>query len=199
MSLRNLLPVILLVVGLVAGFVGGAVMRPVTVTEVSTTTETTTSTYASTVRETMVQTTTTTSIQTVLRTFTQTLTQTFRTTDTVTRTTTQTALTTVYPAERGSVLVTDRGSGDKDTRPFTLETVSDLKITIRIIARADLRFVGLTWYLYNVDIDRWIRHGEVDEDQGVFEFYAARVPAGNWYVRIISANCNWEITVENVT
>ncbi len=97
------------------------------------------------------------------------------------------------------MLVTDRGSGDKDTRPFTLESASDLKITIRIIARADLRYVGLYWYLFNVDLERWLKNGQVDGEQGVFTFYAARVPAGNWYIRIISANCNWEITVEKVT
>jgi hypothetical protein len=116
-----------------------------------------------------------------------------------TRTITQTVLTTVYPAERGDVLVTDRGSGDKDTRPFTLETVSDLKITVRIRARADLRWVSLSWYLYNVEEGRWIKHGEVNQEEGDFEFYAARVPAGNWYIRILAANCDWEITVEKVT
>ncbi len=136
----------MLVVGLAAGFGGGAVLRPVTITEVSTTTETTTSTQVSTIRETVVQTTSTTltrtliSTQTLLRTSRQT--QTFRVTDTITKTTTETAFTTVYLAERGTVLVTDRGSGNKDTRPFTLETPSDLKITIRITARADLRYVG---------------------------------------------------------
>jgi hypothetical protein len=108
-------------------------------------------------------------------------------------------LTTVYPAQSGTVLITDRGSGNKETRPFTLETASDLKITIGIMARADLRYVSLSWYLYNVDLGRWIKNGEVNNEQGVFEFYAARIPAGNWYVKIISANCNWEITVEKVT
>jgi len=186
-----------LVVGLAAGFGGGAVLRPMTVTEVSTATVTTTSTQLSTIRETVVQTTHTTLTRTLelLRT----LTQTFRVIETVMRTTTRTALTTVYPAERGTVLVTDRGSGNKDTRPFTLESPSDLKITIRVTARADLKFVSLHWYLYNVDIGRWIRNGEVDEEEGVFEFYAARVPAGNWYISILAANCNWEITVEKVT
>jgi hypothetical protein len=108
-------------------------------------------------------------------------------------------LTTVYPAQSGTVLITDRGSGTKDTRPFTLETASDIKITIRIRATADLQYVTLAWFLYNVDLERWIKNGQVNREQGVFEFYATRVPAGNWYVKIISANCNWEITVEKVT
>jgi hypothetical protein len=199
MNLRSLLPLGLLLVGLLVGFGGGAALRPgpTTVTEV--------------VRETTVQTATAT--LTMLQP--TTVTQTLRLVDVITTTrialttvtnvatktvtTVTTAMTTVYPAERGSVLVTDRGSGDKDTRPFTLETVSDLKITVRIRARADLQWVGLSWYLYNVEEDLWIRHGEVDEEEGVFEFYVARVPAGNWYIRILAANCNWEITVEKVT
>jgi hypothetical protein len=201
MRLSSVLPVVLLVVGLAAGFGGGAVLRPVTVTETSTTTQPVTTTLTQKIRETLTQTLTTTSIstQTIRQTFT--LTTTYRTTQTLTQTATvtTTALTTVYPAQSGTVLVTDRGSGNKDTRPFTLETASDLKITIRIMARADLRYVSLAWYLYNVDLGRWIKNGEVNNEQGVFEFYAARVPAGNWYVKVISANCNWEITVEKVT
>jgi len=199
MNLRSLLPLGLLLVGLLVGLGGGAALRPgpTTVTEV--------------VRETTVQTATAT--LTVLQP--TTVTQTLRLVDVITTTrtalttvtnvatktvtTVTTALTTVYPAERGDVLVTDRGSGDKDTRPFTLETVSDLKITVRIKARADLRWVSLSWYLYNVEEGSWIKHGEVDEEEGVFEFYAARVPAGNWYIRILAANCDWEITVEKVT
>jgi hypothetical protein len=201
MQLKNLLPAILLVVGLVAGFSGGSVLRPVTVTEISTTTQPVTTTQTQTIRETLTQTSTTTSISTLTIRQTLTSTTTYRTTQTLTQTATvtTTALTTVYPAQSGTVLVTDRGSGIKETRPFTLDAPSDLKITIRIMARADLRYVSLSWYLYNVDLGRWIKNGDVNEEQGVFEFYAARVPAGNWYVKILSANCNWEIRVEKVT
>jgi hypothetical protein len=201
MRLSSVLPVVLLVVGLVAGFGGGAVLRPVTMTETLTTTQPVTTTLTQTIRETLTQTSTTTSIstQTIRQTFTSTTT--YRTTQTLTQTATvtMTALTTVYPVWSGTILVTDRGSGTKDTRPFTLETASDIKITIRIRATADLRYVSLSWYLYNVDLERWIKNGAINNEQGVFEFYAARVPAGNWYVKILSANCNWEITVEKVT
>jgi cytoskeletal protein RodZ len=197
------LPIVLLVVGLLAGFGGGAVLRPVTMTETLTTTQpvTTTLTQTSTIRETMTETTTSISTQTITTTSTTTSSTTYWITNTITQTTTttRTAYTTVYPAESGDILVTDRGSGNKDTSPFTLDAPSDLKITIRITARANLRYVGLSWYLYNVDLERWIKNGGVNEEQGVFEFYAARIPAGNWYVRILSANCNWEITVEKVT
>ena len=196
MNLRSLLPLGLLLVGLLVGFGGGAALRPgpTTVTEVvrETTVQTATATL------TMLQPTTVTQTLRLVDVITTTRIALTTVTNVVTKTVT-TAMTTVYPAERGSVLVTDSGSGDKDTRPFTLETVSDLKITVRIRARADLQWVGLSWYLYNVEEDLWIRHGEVDEEEGVFEFYVARVPAGNWYIRILAANCNWEITVEKVT
>jgi len=200
---RLLIPLVLLLVGLLAGFGAGAVMRPLptTVTEtVKSTIYSTlreTETVSLTVRETATRTTTSVLTQVVLSTATQTLTQTRQTTTTVVRTTT--ALTTVYPAERGTILVTDSGSGNKDTRPFTLQSASDLKITVRIRAQADLEYVGFAWYLYNVELERWLKRGDVWEDEGVFEFYAANVPPGNWYVKILAANCRWEITVEKVT
>jgi hypothetical protein len=187
----------------VAGFSGGSVLRPVTVTEISTTTQPVTTTQTQTIRETLTQTSTTTSIstQTIRMTLLTTSTTTYRTTQTLTQTATitTTMLTTVYPAQSGTVLVTDRGSGNKETRPFTLETPSDLKITIRITARANLQYVSLSWYLYNVGSESFFKHGSIREEQGVFEFYAARVPTGNWYIEILAANCNWEIRVEKVT
>jgi hypothetical protein len=203
MQLKNLLPAILLVVGLVAGFSGGSVLRPVTVTEISTTTQPVTTTQTQTIRETLTQTSTTTSISryTVRETWLRTSTTTYRTTETTTQTATVTTIMflTVYPAQSGTVLVTDRGSGRKETRPFTLETPSDLKITIRITARANLQYVSLSWYLYEVGSEVYFKTGSIREEQGVFEFYAARIPAGNWYVEILAANCNWEIRVEKVT
>jgi hypothetical protein len=114
-------------------------------------------------------------------------------------TSTTTVVSTVYPAVSGTVLVRDRGSGDKETQPFTLEATSDLKIKITINARANLRYVALWWYLYGVGEDIFYKRGSVDEEQGTFEFYAAAIPPGNWYIRIVSANCNWELTVEKVT
>jgi hypothetical protein len=195
MKAHPLLPVILLVVGLVVGFGGGAAVRPATVTE--TRTEIATQTAVSTVWATAVV----TAIQTVRETLlgTTTAVQTLRMTDTVTETRTTTVATTVYPAESGDILVTDKGSGNKDTKPFTLDKPSDLKITVRVTARGDLRYVSLAWYLYNVDAGKWIRNGEVNGEEGVFEFYATNIPSGNWYVKILAANCNWELTVEKVT
>ncbi len=62
-------------------------------------------------------------------------------------TVTKTAITTAYPAEKGEVLLTDRGLGNKDTKPFTLEKKADIKITLTIKATVDLRFVTTYWYL----------------------------------------------------
>jgi hypothetical protein len=62
---------------------------------------------------------------------------------TSTTTATATIVSTVYPAVSGTVLVRDRGSGSKETPPFTREATSDLRIKVTIRARADLRYVGL--------------------------------------------------------
>ncbi|MEM2613479.1 MAG: hypothetical protein QXO15_04530 [Nitrososphaerota archaeon] len=40
--------------------------------------------------------------------------------------------------------------------------------------------------------------GDVDEESGSFEFYAAKIPPGDYYIKIISANCKWQIKVEKV-
>ncbi|MEM2651083.1 MAG: hypothetical protein QXU87_03270 [Candidatus Caldarchaeum sp.] len=193
--------VALLAAGLVVGFGAGAFIRPVTHTEtlrltltesvVSTTTVPTTLTTSTTATAYITQTTSTF--------ITTTVTSTIRTTTTSTATTYVTYVTTVYPAERGTVLVSDRGSGDKETRPFTLDSTADLRLKLRLTARADLRYVGLSWYLYQVGATRYFKSGSIDEEQGVFEFYLAAIPAGNWYVKILAANCNWELTVEKVT
>ncbi|MEM4170049.1 MAG: hypothetical protein QXY99_08195, partial [Thermoproteota archaeon] len=121
------------------------------------------------------------------------------TTVTSTTTATTTMVSTVYPAVSGTVLVRDRGSGSKETPPFTLEATSDLRIKMTIRARSDLRYVGLYWYLYEVGDDLSYKRGSILEEQGSFEFYAAAIPPGNWYIQINAANCNWEITVEKVT
>jgi len=199
----------LLAAGLVAGFGAGAFIRPVTHTEtlrltltesvVSTTTVPTTLTTSTTATLTKPTTMTAYITQTTSKFITTTVRSTIRTTTTNTATTYVVFVTTVYPAERGTVLVSDRGSGDKETRPFTLDSTSDLRLKLRITARADLRYVGLSWYLYQVGATRYFKSGSIDEEQGVFEFYLAAIPAGNWYVKILAANCNWELIVEKVT
>ena len=183
----------LVLVFLVGVGIGGAGTRPITITETSTITQPTT------IEKTLSQTLTETSVQTLRDTLT--LTQTVKVTETAVKATTitTTSVATVYPAESGPILVSDRGSGNKDTKPFTLDSTSDLKIKIKLTARGDLKYVSLTWYLYNADLEKWLKTGEVEEEQGEFEFYAAKIPAGNWYVRILAANCDWELTVEKTT
>ncbi len=201
----KVLPAILLVAGLLAGFFSGSVLNPVTVTStrVETVTETKSVTITQPVTVTSYETLqrSTTLFVTIRTTLTSATTSisTVKTTATITTTATTTMVSTVYPAVSGTVLVRDRGSGDKETPPFTLEAASDLKIKITIRARADLQYVALSWYLYEVGEDLFYKRGSVQEEQGTFEFYAAAIPRGNWYIRVNSANCNWEITVEKVT
>jgi hypothetical protein len=198
----NVLVAILIVVGLIIGVGVGAIAFPQTITSTQTLTETRTLTEKAI--EKMTETKTETFSTTLYSTRTLTVRETL--TSTVTKTTTSisfsfftiTLTRRVYPSETETVLVTDSGSGNKETRPFTLNETSDLKITIKIYPTADLKYVGLHWYLYILELGRWIKEGEINEESGTIEFYAARIPAGNYYVKVISANCKWEIKVEKI-
>ncbi|MEM0233498.1 MAG: hypothetical protein QXL22_05710 [Candidatus Nezhaarchaeales archaeon] len=135
---------------------------------------------------------------------TKTITATQVTTSTITKHITTTAISTVmvtrsiYPSESMTVMVVDSGSGYKDTRPFTLNETSDLKIIITIYPTSDLKYVSLHWYLVPVGLERYeaIRDGSIEEESGREEFYLTAIPPGNYYVDIISANCKWEIKIE---
>lgn len=102
----------------------------------------------------------------------------------------------IYPPESLTVMVTDSGSGSKETRPFTLNETSDLKITVTINPTADLEWVSFSWFLYDLNKDTFIKYGDVREEAGSFEFYAAKIPPGDYYVKILAANCKWQIKVE---
>ena len=203
-KLVNIFAVILLIVGLIVGAGIGMMAFPKTITETETETSTrtlvstqiqpTTKTVEKTIRETEIRSTVVTETETITKSKTITLTKTVTSTELITKTITRK----VYPSESETVLVSDSGSGDKDTRPFTLNETSDLKITVKMRARGDLEFVGLSWYLYVVELERWIKMGEVNEEVGEFEFYAANIPPGNYYIRVISANCKWTLRVEKV-
>ena len=200
----NIFAIALLIVGLLVGSGIGMMVFPKTVTQ--TETETTTKTLVSTeiqpttivktiketVRETEIRSTIIT--ETVIRSKTVTLTKTITSTEFTTIMITRK----VYPSESETVLVSDSGSGDKDTRPFTLNETSDLRIVVRIRATADVEYVGFAWYLYIPEIERWIKNGKIWGEQGEFEFYAASIPPGNYYVKVISANCKWTLRVEKV-
>ena len=204
MKFSYVLAVILLVVGLFTGVGIGTMVFPKTITETETETSTktivstqiqpTTETIEKTIRETEIRSTVVTETETVTKSKTVTLTKTVTSTELITKTITRK----VYPSESEAVLVSDSGSGDKDTRPFTLNETSDLKIVVRIRATADVEYVGFAWYLFIPEIDRWIKNGEISEDQGEFEFYVASIPPGNYYVKVLSANCKWTLKVEKV-
>ncbi|MEM3080943.1 MAG: hypothetical protein QXH32_05155 [Candidatus Caldarchaeum sp.] len=101
---------------------------------------------------------------------TTTVTSTIRTTTTNTAIAYITYVNTIYPAERGVVLVSDRDSGIKETKPFTLNSTSDLKLKLGITATAELRFVTLHWYLYKVCSERYCKEGSIDKSRECLSF-----------------------------
>ena len=202
MSRFIILVVLMLVVGLVAGLGAGSMVfgGASTVTETVTGYLTILSTVASTekVTETKVVPTTfySTETVTVREVSTSTILRTTTSVSTLTLTVTETRR--VYPPESEAILITDSGSGNKDTRPFTLDETSDLKITVKITPTADLKYVLFDWYLYIPGVEKWLKHATVEEDAGTFEFYAAKIPPGDYYVKVLAANCKWEISVEKI-
>ena len=204
MKTFNIFAVVLLIIGLIVGTGIGMIAFPKTITQTETETSTetltstqiqpTTKTIEKTIRETEIRSTIITETETITKSKTVTLTKTVTSTEFTTATVTRK----IYPSESEAVLVSDSGSGDKDTRPFTLNETSDLKIVVRIRATGDVEYVGFAWYLYIPEIEKWIKNGKIWEDQGEFEFYAANIPPGNYYVKVISANCKWTLKVEKV-
>jgi len=194
--------IVLLLVGLIIGVGVGSMFFPQTITFTQTSIETKTLTER--IIEKMTETRTESIPTTLYSTSTLTIRQTL--TSTITKTITSTSFSfltitltkRVYPSETEITLITDSGSGYKETRPFTLNETADLKITVKIYPTADLRYVSLHWYLYILEVGKWIKDGSINEESGTIEFYAAHIPPGDYYVRVISANCKWEIKVEKV-
>jgi hypothetical protein len=192
----------LLIVGLVIGIGLGSIVFPQTTTSTRTLIETKTLTERVIEKITEVRTEATpitlysTSTLTIRETSTSMMVKT--TTLVSFSTLTMTLTKKIYPGETEKVLINDSGSGNKDTRPFTLNETSDLKITLRVYPTADLKYVLLSWYLYIPEVEKWIRQGSISQESGILEFYATHIPPGNYYVRVISANCRWELTVEKV-
>jgi len=195
--------IVLLIIGLIIGVGVGSIVFPQTITSTQTSIETKTLTER--LIEKMTETRTVSIPTTLYSTSTLTIRQTLTLTATKTTTSVSSSFLTItltkriYPGETETVLVTDSGSGRKDTRPFTLNETSDLKIIVKIYPTADLKYVGFSWYLYILELEKWIKHGSINEESGTFEFYAARIPPGNYYISILSANCKWEIKVEKIT
>lgn len=200
---RNIVWLILLVIIFILGGIIGSQSFPRI--ESITTTQSVTITQPTTLTRSITNTVTMMERETILTTRERTLTATVTSlvTTTVMKTTTASLTVTrkVYPWESETILVSDSGSGDKDTRPFTLNETSDLKIIITIYPTADLKYVGLRWYLVPVGSERYqaVRTGSINEESGRKEFYLTAIRPGNYYVSIISANCRWEIKVVTAT
>ena len=193
-----LLAVILLITGLIVGTGIGSIVFPQTVIQ----TETITETWETTVRETYSLTQTVTQSEIVTSTQTIEITKTSISTSTLTKTSTTTLTEfvtieiTVYPTG-GELLMSDKGSGEKNTKPFTLNETSDLRIVVKIWGNPE--WALLHWFLYPVGSDLYFDDGEVDRDTGTFEFYVYQVPAGNYYLHIVPANVKYEISVYKLT
>jgi len=108
-------------------------------------------------------------------------------------TVTITEVETAYPTEDG-VLMSGPGSGSKSTRPFTLTETPDIKIVFQISGPEE--YVVLGWFMYPTgERVRYIDHAEVTEDVESFEFYVAKAPPGDYYLKVLSANCKWKVKV----
>ena len=204
----NVLAIILLVVGLAAGIGIGSLSFPRTQTVTSTHSTTLTETETSYLITTILSPTTLTEEitktlteeKTIISSFTTTnvLTETMTRIRTVIKTITSTITKLVYPAEDG-VLMRDSGSGSKNTKAFTLNETADLKI--KAYLRGSPEYAIFHWYLIPVGAEEYeyIDDGEVSEDVGSFDFNVYRVPAGDYYLKILSANVKWKVEVTLMT
>ena len=201
----NVLAIILLVVGLAAGIGIGSLGFPRTQTVTSTHSTTLTETETSYSTTTILSPTTLTEEVTKTLTEERTVISSFTTTNVLTETVTRTEVATMtiteietaYLTENG-ILMSDSGSGDKSTRPFTLTETSDIKIVFQISGPEE--YAGLGWFMYPTgESTGYIDYGEVMEDVGSFEFYVAKVPPGDYYLKVLSANCKWKVKVTLMT
>lgn len=150
-------------------------------TKVGTSTATTTSTQTST----LVSTTTWAGTSTVTTVSTQASTLVSTTTATVTR------------LRAGAVLVNYSGSGTANSPPFTA-TTSMANVTLEVSSsNPSLSTVG--WFVYPTSSPIAVSLGEVSGKVGTFDFYAYNLtPGATYYVSVLSANANWQITVNAV-
>ena len=200
MRALNIFAIVFLIVGLIVGAGIGSIAFPQTITETIHQTETSTISLTETVTQvsTVVSTEKSTTTLTTIERVTETATKTVSVTKTEVETVTVTSEITVYPTG-GESLMSDKGSGDKNTKPFTLNETADLRIEVYL--RGSPEYAGFHWYLIPVGAEKYqfIADGGVDEDVGSFEFYAYQVPPGSYYIHVISANVKWEISVYKLT
>jgi len=96
--------------------------------------------------------------------------------------------------EKTEFLMIDSGSGDKNTKPFTIDKRTTLVILV-VIDAEDPEGVLFSWFLRRIGEKGYIDVGSVEERVGNFTFYVYDVPPGTYYLKIISTNCMWAVGV----
>jgi hypothetical protein len=124
---------------------------------------------------------------------------------TVTKTTTlgasvstTTVISTVTSLREGAALVTYSGSGDGSSSAFTA-TTSSVYIKTQVTT-SDPSLSLVSWYIYPVGSAVYAANGDVNGQSGSFNFTGYGLTVGSdYYVMVISANANWQITVTGLS
>jgi len=126
----------------------------------------------------------------------QTTTQTMSTILTVTNTQTISLVSTVTSLRAGAVLLNYTGSGFANSPPFT-STTPTVKITLNVaITSSDPSLGAASWYLYQISGTSSFDLGSVNGKSGSFDFYSyGLTPGSAYYVKVLSANANWNVVV----
>jgi len=96
--------------------------------------------------------------------------------------------------EKAEFLMIDSGSGDKNTKPFTIDRRTTIVILV-VIDAEDPEGVLFSWFLRRIGEEGYIDVGSVEGRVGNFTFYVYDVPPGTYYLKIISTNCMWAFGV----
>ena len=104
---------------------------------------------------------------------------------------------TVTRLRAGAVLVNYSGSGNGNSPPFTA-TTSSVSVVVQVMSNATA-LSGVAWYIFPVNQQLYVANGEVNGQTGSFNFtgYGLK-PGSTYYVTIVSANANWQITVDEL-
>jgi len=138
---------------------------------------------------------TSTKTQTSLITSTAFQTTTVQVLSTATQYSTLTNTQTITKVVTGTILVTNSGSDDGSSQPFTA-TTTGVEIRLNITATASLNYVAVSWYIYQVGGLGSTCHGGRDSQQGSFTDYCYNLTTGvNYYVEVLAANANWQVAV----
>ncbi len=96
--------------------------------------------------------------------------------------------------KKAEFLMIDSGSGNKNTKPFTINRGTTLVILV-VIDAEDPRGVLFSWFLRRIGEKGYIDVGSIEGRIGNFTFYVYDVPPGTYYLKIISTNCMWAVGV----